>query len=95
MILVGIPAVSVGASRATILQTHVEDNYRGRVFGSLAQTSSLLMLVGTVTAGAVGGALGPIAMLNFQGGAYVAGGLFVLVALAPRRSRPAAAPAAT
>jgi hypothetical protein len=42
------------------------------------------MLVGTFTAGAIGGVLGPIAMLNFQGGVYVVSGLFVLAVLAPR-----------
>jgi hypothetical protein len=84
MVLVGIPTVSSYAARTTIVQTHVEDAYRGRVFGSLGTTASLLMLAGTATAGALGGALGPIALLNVQGGAYVAAGLFALVALAPR-----------
>ena len=91
MVLVGIPTVSSQASRQTILQTHVADAYRGRVFGSLGTTSSLLMLVGTVTAGAVGGLLGPIALLNVQGGAYVVAGAVALVALrsAGRSGQPA------
>jgi MFS family permease len=85
MICVGIPGTSSAAARATIMQTNVEDAYLGRVFGSLGTSSSLLMFVGTVTAGAVGGILGPIAMLNFQGGAFVAAGVFVLLMLAPSR----------
>ena len=84
MILVGIPSVSSQAGRDTILQTHVPDAFRGRVFGSLSTTGSLLLLAGTTTAGATGALLGPIALLNFQGGAYVVAGVFVLVALAPR-----------
>ncbi len=44
------------------------------------------MFVGTLTAGAVGGILGPIALLNFQGGAYVVAGVFVLLMLAPSRA---------
>ena len=84
MIFVGIPSVSTQAARATILQTNVDDEYRGRVFGSMGTTAALLMLAGTTAAGVAGGALGPIALLNFQGGAYVVAGVFVLVALAPR-----------
>jgi len=83
MILVGIPSVSSQAGRATILQSHVDDAFRGRVFGSLSTSSSLLLFAGTTTAGITGALLGPIALLNFQGGAYVVAGLFVLVALAP------------
>jgi len=86
MILVGIPGASSQAARATIMQTHVEDAYLGRVFGSLGTSASLLMFVGTLTAGAVGGVLGPIALLNFQGGAYVVAGVFVLLMLAPSRA---------
>ncbi len=74
------------AARATIMQTNVDDAYLGRVFGSLGTSSSLLMFVGTLTAGAVGGILGPIALLNFQGGAYVVAGVFVLLMLAPSRA---------
>ena len=86
MILVGIPATSTQSARATIMQTNVDDAYLGRVFGSLGTSSSLLMFVGTLTAGAVGGVLGPIALLNFQGGAYVVAGVFVLLMLAPSRA---------
>ena len=86
MILVGIPVTSTQAARATIMQTNVEDAYLGRVFGSLGTSSSLLMFVGTLTAGAVGGILGPIALLNFQGGAYVVAGAFVLLMLSPSRA---------
>src|SRR5215216_1692383 len=94
MILVGIPSVGNRAARQTILQTHVEDAYRGRVFGSLGTTMALLMLAGTTLAGATGDVLGPIALLNFQGGAYVVAGLFVFAALAPSRAR-AVVPAAS
>lgn len=83
MILVGIPSVSSQAGRSTILQTQVDDAFRGRVFGSLGTSSSLLLLLGTTAAGALGGLLGPIALLNFQGGAYVVAGLFVLAVLSP------------
>ena len=67
MILVGIPGASTQAARTTILQTHVDDAFRGRVFGSLGTSSALLMLTGTAIAGVVGDRLGPIALLNVQG----------------------------
>jgi MFS family permease len=95
MILVGVPGVSAHAAQATILQTHVEDAYRGRVFGSLGTSASLLMFLGTAFAGATGAVLGPIVLLNLQGGAYVVAGLFVLLALAPRRHAPVPAPGAS
>lgn len=83
MILVGIPGVSSQAARATILQTNVEDAFRGRVFGALGTSASLLMFVGTLAAGVTGDLLGPIALLNLQGGVYVVAGIVVLVLLAP------------
>ena len=46
-----------------------------------------MMLTATVIVGATGDFLGPIALLNVQGGAYVVSGLLVLIALAPRRYR--------
>lgn len=92
IMLVGVPGISTQASRQTILQIHVADAYRGRVFGSMGTVAGLLMLLGTVVTGLVGGVLGPIALLNFQGGAYVVAGLFVLLALRPGAT--AAVPAA-
>jgi len=81
MVLVGAPGVWILAAARTILQMHVVDAYRGRIFAALGTTAGLLMLVGTVAAGVAGGFLGPIVLLNIQGGAYVAAGLFVLTTL--------------
>ena len=69
----------------------MEDAHRGRVFGSLSTSAALMMLAATVIVGATGDFLGPIALLNVQGGAYVVSGLLVLLALAPRRYRVGAA----
>ena len=65
--------------------------FRGRVFGSMRTTGALLMLAGTAASGAVGGILGPIALLNFQGGAYVVAGLVVLALLGAHAVAPDAA----
>ncbi|MGI8975152.1 MAG: MFS transporter, partial [Thermomicrobiales bacterium] len=77
--LVGIPTIGIGAGFTTLLQRAVRDEYRGRVFGIMGTTSALLQLAGTVIAGVLGGVLGPIVLLNIQGGSYVLMGLLALV----------------
>ena len=47
------------------------------------------MLIGTTVGGGTGDLLGPIALLNFQGGAYVVAGVVALAMLAPLRYRKA------
>lgn len=79
--LVGIPTIGIGAGFTTLLQRAVRDEYRGRVFGIMGTTSALLQLAGTVIAGVLGGVLGPIVLLNIQGGSYVLMGLLALVVL--------------
>jgi MFS family permease len=85
IVLVGIPSVAAMSGRQTLLQRDVPDHYRGRVFAALGTTSAALMLVATLTAGIVGETVGPIAMLNVQGAAYIVSGVVVLVLLAPMR----------
>jgi len=85
IVLVGIPSVAAMSGRQTLLQRDVPDQYRGRVFAALGTTSAALMLVATLTAGIVGETVGPIAMLNVQGAAYIVSGVVVLVLLAPMR----------
>lgn len=79
--LVGIPTIGMGAGLTTLLQRSVRDEYRGRVFGLMGTTSALLQLTGTLIAGVLGGVLGPIVLLNIQGGSYVLMGLLALVVL--------------
>jgi MFS family permease len=85
IVLVGIPSVAASSGGQTLLQRDVADRYRGRVFAALGTTSAALMLVATLVAGVVGETVGPIAMLNVQGAAYVVSGIVVLVLLAPVR----------
>jgi MFS family permease len=85
IVLVGIPSVAASSGGQTLLQREVPDRYRGRVFAALGTTSAALMLVATLAAGVVGETVGPIAMLNIQGAAYVVSGVVVLVLLAPLR----------
>lgn len=93
--LVGIPAALSQASRATLLQRDVPDHLLGRVFGTLGTAGAALMLAGALVAGAIGAAVGPLLLLNIQGGAYAAAGLVTLVVLTQRErgglSRPVGA----
>lgn len=93
MVLVGVPSVAVGSAQQTLLQRDVADRYRGRVFSAVGTTSAALMLVATLGAGVAGETIGPIAMLNIQGGAYVVSGVLVLLLLVPQPSAQTEGPA--
>ena len=82
-VLVGIPGVGFSTGVTTMLQTSVEDEYRGRIFGAMGTTSALLMLLGTTLAGFLGDPLGVVTVLNTQGGMYVLAGICVLGLLRP------------
>ncbi len=92
--VVGLPAAAIGAGVMTLLQTAVRDDYRGRVFGALGTTQSLIGLVALGIAGVLGDRLNPILLLvAFQGGSYVVFGLIAIVFLtAPRTPAPDAPP---
>jgi hypothetical protein len=83
-VLVGIPAAGFGASFSTLLQSNVEDAYRGRVFGAFDTTFALMMLVGMGFASITGDIFGIVPVINVQGFGYVAAGLLALVMLRPR-----------
>lgn len=78
--IVGIPAAAAGSSFMTLMQVAAPDSHRGRVFGAMGTTSALARVTGTLIAGFIGGAVGPILMLNvFQGGSYLVAGLTLLL----------------
>jgi MFS family permease len=79
--LVGVPAVGFFAGQTTLLQEHVEDRFRGRVFGAYGTMGAIFYLLSTVLVGLVGNAVEPMLMLTIQGAAYVLAGLLVLFAL--------------
>jgi MFS family permease len=81
MAVVGVPAALIMAGVMTVLQRSVDDGLRGRVFGAALMVMSLVALVGTGVASALGDRLGPVTLLNVQGVGLVAGGLYVLGAL--------------
>jgi MFS family permease len=79
--LVGIVGVGYGSGINSILQTHVADEYRGRVLGTYGTTGALLGLIGIALAGFLGDRLGTVAILNVQGAGYVASGALALLLL--------------
>ena len=84
--IVGIAGVAFMAGFNAILQTSVDDAYRGRVFGAIFATMAVLRLASTVIAGVLGGIVSPIPLLiAMQSGSYVALGLAAL-GLLPREA---------
>lgn len=80
-VVVGLPGAAFGASYSTLLQSSVEDEYRGRIFGALNTTFALLMLGGMGLASVAGDVLGIVPVINIQGYGYVMAGLLALALL--------------
>ena len=90
-VVVGLPSAAFGASYSTLLQSIVQDEYRGRIFGALNTTFALLMLAGMGLASVAGDVLGIVAVINIQGYGYVMAGLLALALL--RRTQISSPPA--
>jgi MFS family permease len=86
--LVGLPGTFTFVNLQTLFQMTVEDKLRGRVFATMMAASSVASLGGMLLAGTLGDALGPIPLLNLQGGSYVFAGLLVLLAMRKYRVQP-------
>ncbi|MBK9056112.1 MAG: MFS transporter [Chloroflexi bacterium] len=82
-VLVGLPGAAYSASISTLLQNQVQDEYRGRVFGALSTTMSLLVLVGMGFASVAGDRLGIVPVINVQGFGYVLAGTVAWLILRP------------
>jgi MFS family permease len=78
MVAVGIPSVALLSSALTLIQTTVEDRWRGRVLGAIFATSALSGVVGTAVAGLLGDSVGIVPLLTVQGVGYVAAGALAL-----------------
>jgi MFS family permease len=86
-IIVGIPVVALITGYDTLLQTSVEDRYRGRILGAFGTTASLFALFGTVFAGAAGDTFGIVPVINIQAYGYFIAGCICLLAFT-RLTRP-------
>lgn len=81
LFLVGIPAMGAQVSSQTLLQTSVEAQYHGRVFGVYGTISALFMLSGQGLAGALGMSLGTVPLLNVNACLYLSAALVALFML--------------
>jgi MFS family permease len=80
-VLVGFPGTGFSVSVVSLFQSNVENALQGRIFGAFSTVTALMMLVGTILAGALGDRLGPTLLLNIQGGGYALSGIFAIIML--------------
>jgi MFS family permease len=79
----GAAVVGVYTVLYTLLQTEVEDRYRGRVFGAYDATGALLGLVGMACAGALADVVNVLVLLNVSACLYLVCGIVAWTALRP------------
>jgi len=81
ILLAGIPIVGYSVGVDTLLQRHVADPYRGRVFGALGTSVALFVLLGQVAASSLGDTVGVVPLLNMKGLLDIAAGLLAFMLL--------------
>lgn len=86
LFLLYIPVVGAGVGSQTMLQSGVPDRYRGRVYGALYTTISLLSLASVGVVGILGEIFGIVPMLTTAGCITVLAGILALV-LIPKAER--------
>lgn len=87
MVVVGLPGAVLSAGMMTLFQLETDDRERGRVFALLLLVRALFQVVGSLTAGQLGGRLGIIPVMAWQGGGYLLAGALVMVLLVRTRGR--------
>jgi len=92
-VLAGAVIVVLGSNRQALLQSRVDDRYRGRVLGAIGTTGALLTLLGTGTASAVGDRLGAVAGLDLACGFWLIAGVLAVALLPGDAGLPACEPA--
>jgi MFS family permease len=81
ILLAGIPIVGYSVGVDTLLQRHVADRFRGRVFGALGTSMALCVLLGQGWASLLGDRLGPVPLLLLKGSLDITAGLLAFVLL--------------
>lgn len=76
--LIGVPVVGLIVSIQTLLQTSVDDSFRGRVFGTYSATVALVTMIGMGAAGTLGDVLGVLPMLSVGSGLFIVAGVAAL-----------------
>ena len=90
MVVVGLPGAITTAGMMTLFQQHTDDRERGRVFSLLLLVRASATVLGSLTAGILGGELGIVPVMAWQGCGYLLAGSIVLVMLV-RAPQPAPA----
>ncbi len=89
MVVVGLPGAVASAGMMTLFQLHTDDRERGRAFALLLLVRSTFQVLGSLTAGLLGGRLGIVPVMAWQGCGYVLAGGLVLLLLVRAPERPA------
>jgi len=76
--LSGTPTVAGQVSNQTLLQTNVEDRFRGRVFSAYVATLSLLLLIGTGLGSVLAAPLGVVLVLDVGCSLFLLAGIAAL-----------------
>jgi MFS family permease len=81
ILLAGLPIVGCSVGVDTLLQEHVPDRYRGRVFGALGTSMAICVLLGQGGASLLGDPLGTVPLLMIKGILDIAAGLLAFTLL--------------
>lgn len=81
LLLAGLPIVAYSVGIDTLLQRHVPDRYRGRVFGALGTSMAIFLLFGQGLASSFGDSLGVLPLLNLKGILDIAAGFLAFTLL--------------
>ncbi len=87
-----MPGVGWRVGRQSLLQVGVPDRYRGRIFGALGATASLVLLTAEGIAAVLGETLGVVLMLNVAALLYISAGATALLVLPDHVPRAEPAP---
>lgn len=81
ILLAGLPLVGFSVGVNTLLQRHVADHFRGRVFGALGTSMAICMLLGQGWASLTGDRLGSVPLLMGKGLLDLTAGLLAFIVL--------------
>jgi len=87
-LLAGVPIVAFSVGVDTLLQRHVADRYRGRVFGALATSIAIFTLLGQGLSSLLGDRVGAVAFLSLKGILDILAGLLAFILLYRVTSSP-------
>ena len=88
ILLAGIPIVGFSVGVDTLLQQHVADRFRGRVFGALGTSMAIFVFFGQGVASILGDRLGAVPLLDLKGMLDILVGLFAFSLLYGLRNTP-------